>query len=193
VIVSDTAGLRPDQLGEGAQESIENEGIRRALARAREADIRLLLFDATAPAPDKHTLALLNENSIVVLNKTDNCHSERSEESVHAIRRSFAVAQDDIILVSVLTGFGLGKLATALVDRIKMLIGDRAAPSPTRARHRAALENCAASVDNALAGREAELIAEDVRFAVRFLGRITGRVDVEDLLDVIFRDFCIGK
>ncbi len=72
-------------------------------------------------------------------------------------------------------------------------MGDRADPSPTRARHRAALENCAASVDNALVGHEVELIAEDVRFAVRYLGRITGRVDVEDLLDIIFRDFCIGK
>ena len=50
-----------------------------------------------------------------------------------------------------------------------------------------------AALDRALAGAEAELVAEDLRMAVRFLGRITGRVDVEDLLDVIFRDFCIGK
>ena len=182
VIISDTAGLRPDQLGAGAQASIESEGIRRALVRAQEADIRLLLFDATAAMLDQHTLALLNEDSIVVFNKTDLSQGKHPSLYGH-----------DPIAISVRDGAGLGKLATALVDKIKTLIGDRAAPSPTRARHRAALENCAASVDNALVGHEAELIAEDVRFAVRYLGRITGRVDVEDLLDVIFRDFCIGK
>jgi tRNA modification GTPase len=95
--------------------------------------------------------------------------------------------------ISVKSGHGLGKLAAALVDKIKEIIGDRAAPSPTRARHRQALENCAASLENALTDKDTELIAEDVRIAVRYLGRITGRVDVEDLLEVIFRDFCIGK
>ena len=63
----------------------------------------------------------------------------------------------------------------------------------TRARHRQALERCRAALDRAIAAPLPELVAEDVRLAVRGLGSITGRVDVEDLLDVIFRDFCIGK
>ena len=66
----------------------------------------------------------------------------------------------------------------------------------TRARHRRALEDTVAALDRALAerasGRE-ELIAEELRAAATTLGRLTGRVDVEDILDVIFRDFCIGK
>jgi tRNA modification GTPase len=67
------------------------------------------------------------------------------------------------------------------------------APSLTRLRHRRALETCRDSLARALAADEVALAAEDLRLAVRALGRITGRVDVEDLLDVIFREFCIGK
>jgi tRNA modification GTPase len=67
----------------------------------------------------------------------------------------------------------------------------------TRARHREGLEDCLGSLERALAGlkvgRDSALVAEDLRMAMRALGRITGRVDVEDLLDVVFRDFCIGK
>ena len=63
----------------------------------------------------------------------------------------------------------------------------------TRARHRAAVEEAVTAIDRALAAPPPELAAEDLRLASRAIGRITGRVDVEDLLDVIFRDFCIGK
>ena len=63
----------------------------------------------------------------------------------------------------------------------------------TRARHRHALEQASAALRRALTAKEAELFAEDLRLAVRSIGRITGRVDVEELLDVVFRDFCIGK
>jgi len=66
-------------------------------------------------------------------------------------------------------------------------------PSLTRARHRAALEECLEHLKRARYAPETELCAEDMRLAVRALGRITGHVDVEDVLDVIFRDFCIGK
>ena len=63
----------------------------------------------------------------------------------------------------------------------------------TRARHRAALEDCRAALERFLQASAPELAAEDLRLATRALGRITGRVDVEDLLDVIFAEFCIGK
>jgi tRNA modification GTPase len=67
------------------------------------------------------------------------------------------------------------------------------APPISRARHRYALQVAAASLARVATTNEPELIAEDMRLATRGLGRITGRVDVEDLLDVVFRDFCIGK
>jgi tRNA modification GTPase len=72
---------------------------------------------------------------------------------------------------------------------------ERQSPAPplTRLRHRRALEDCRDALARAVAALEPELVADDLRLAARALGRITGRVDVEDLLDVIFRDFCIGK
>ena len=94
--------------------------------------------------------------------------------------------------VSALTGEGLDTLLTALAARIAATYQIEA-PVLTRARHRQALEDAAAALDRALAADLPELRAEDLRLALRSLGRITGSVDVEDLLDVIFRDFCIGK
>ena len=81
----------------------------------------------------------------------------------------------------------------ALQKRVEMLAGSGEAPSLTRARHRQALEEAVAALNGAMATAAPELIAEDLRLAVRSIGRITGRVDVEDILDVVFRDFCIGK
>jgi tRNA modification GTPase len=91
-----------------------------------------------------------------------------------------------------LTGEGLDGLFDALGDRVAQNYHVEA-PVLTRARHRQALEDAAASLQRALAAPLPELRAEDLRLALRSLGRITGTVDVEDLLDVIFRDFCIGK
>ena len=94
--------------------------------------------------------------------------------------------------VSALTGQGLEKLLQALAARVAETYCIEM-PVLTRARHRQALEDAALSLERALAADLAELRAEDLRLALRSLGRITGTVDVEDLLDVIFRDFCIGK
>ena len=178
VTLADTAGLRPEQIGAKPQDSIESEGIRRALKRAQEADIRLLLFDGTQE-PDSHTIDLIDENSIIVINKCDLTSNAR-----HPTPN---------IQISAATGEGLESLISALIDKAKTIIGQSEAPALTRQRHRAALEDCQSALTRALSATLPELMAEDVRLAVRALGRITGRVDVEDLLDVIFRDFCIGK
>lgn len=175
VILADTAGLR-DQLGTQGHDAIESEGVRRALARAQDADIKILLFDAGAK-PDEKTLALIDETAILVANKID----------AHAAR------MDGALGVSVKTGAGIDALLEKLLQRIESLIGNRETPSLTRARHREALEECRASLSRALQSKLPELLAEDLRLAIRGLGRVTGRVGVEDLLDVIFRDFCIGK
>ena len=181
VILSDTAGLRPGQVGEDAHGAIESEGIRRALQRAEEADIRLLLFDGSADRLDPGTAALVNEKAITVLNKRDVFESSPPGGMKEGIK------------LSVKTGEGLDDLMAALIEKIKMLIGQRETPVLTRARHRAALEECLAALEKSLSAPLPELMAEDLRLAVRALGRITGRVDVEDLLDVIFKDLCIGK
>ena len=103
-------------------------------------------------------------------------------------------AARDGLRLSLKTGEGVEALLawlTRLVARTLERPGE--APLITRARHRRALEEAAEALARAFQAPEAELMAEDIRLATRAIGRITGRVDVEDLLDVIFRDFCIGK
>jgi tRNA modification GTPase len=87
----------------------------------------------------------------------------------------------------------MAELVAQMSRRIGNMFAQSSAPALTRERHRAALEECVAALRRALDARALELIAEDVRLAARALGRITGRVDVEDVLDAIFREFCIGK
>ena len=218
VTIADTAGLRD------SGDPIELEGVRRARARAEDADLRLLVVPAAEPGTSidwaalarsaRRSLAAWNPRTdLVVVNKTD----------VLADKGAFIEAREEIagadgklrpayLGVSAQTGAGvpilikrLGVTVAALVgdvpevgDASLLAVADRVlAPPPlTRARHREALTQCLAALDRALAqglGSAAELVAEDVRLAARALGRITGRVGVEDLLDVIFRDFCIGK
>jgi tRNA modification GTPase len=107
--------------------------------------------------------------------------------------RDCAIAGRAAIPVSVRTGANLDGLLMAITERVASLL-DREGPMPlTRARHRAALHACREALGRAATAGAAELVAEDLRLATRALGRITGRVDVEDVLDVIFREFCIGK
>jgi tRNA modification GTPase len=177
VVLADTAGLRD------SGDVIEQEGLRRALKRAEEAELRLFVFDATQPGDAGGAVAWPGPDTLLVANKID-----------------LAAHRDDIpagalpgpIPVSALTGEGLPALIAALASRISETY-DAAAPVLTRARHREALETAAAALTRSLSAELPELRAEDLRLAWRSLGRITGRVDVEDLLDVIFRDFCLGK
>lgn len=177
VIISDTAGLRPDQLGESGHDSIESEGIRRAIMRAEEADIKILMFDGTKD-PDPHTLNLVDDSSLLVRNKSD--LTGKTEDT-------------RMIDISVKTGQGLDKLIDGLTALVKTKTGTRETPSLTRMRHRTALEKALAALERMIKAPLPELAAEDLRLAIRHLGSITGHVDVEDLLDMIFRDFCIGK
>ncbi|MDH5722913.1 MAG: tRNA uridine-5-carboxymethylaminomethyl(34) synthesis GTPase MnmE [Alphaproteobacteria bacterium] len=180
VILSDTAGLRPDQItGDSAQDIIEAEGIRRALKCAREADIKLLVYDATNKVLDPHTQALEDENSIILLNKIDaGINAPKPEKALE---------------ISVKKDQGLGTLIERLTAYIETIAGRSSGPALTRERHREALICCAEALHRALEAKLPEMSAEDLRIAIRYLGKITGRVDVEDLLDVIFKDFCIGK
>ena len=188
--MSDTAGLRPEQLGDegyppslsgygATSDPIESEGIRRALDRAACADIKLLVFDAGEEVPDTHTLNLVDENSILLINKTD------------IAKGDFLL--DGAISVSAKSEEGLPKLLKILAQKVEARFGLSEMPSLTRRRHRAHVEEALACLKRAGNADLPELMAEDVRLALRALGRITGRVDVEDLLDVVFRDFCIGK
>ncbi|MGC8534408.1 MAG: tRNA uridine-5-carboxymethylaminomethyl(34) synthesis GTPase MnmE [Rhizomicrobium sp.] len=175
VTLVDTAGLRE------AGEEIEAEGIRRSLARARSADLRLLLLDASAPqTSDLVPLEVRSTADIVVWNKIDLARAPEAGG----------------LAISARTGEGVLDIMETLAERVReRLEFPSEAPVLTRARHRNAVEEAVTALKRALLVPEGapELMAEDLRLAGRALGQITGAVDVEELLDVIFKDFCIGK
>lgn len=174
VTLADTAGLRD------ASDDIEAEGVRRALARAEAADVRLLVFAADAP-PDPDTLALVGEGALVVVNKTD------------LVSAQAAVGGIAPISVSVRTGDGMATLRAALTAAAADLARPESATPITRSRHRAALVDAVARLAELDSAGLPELRAECLRAASVALGRITGRVGVEAVLDAVFREFCIGK
>ena len=173
VVLADTAGLRD------SADLIEQEGLRRALARAEASELRLFVYDSGRPEDAQGAAAWPGPDTLVVANKID----------LVADRETLPPGA---FALSALTGEGIPDLIRALAVRIAQTY-DIAAPLLTRARHREALEVAADALRRSLAADLPELRAEDLRLAWRSLGRITGHVDVEDLLDVIFRDFCLGK
>lgn len=176
VVIADTAGLRE------SADDIETEGIRRARQRAEAADLVIQVVDARQPDMDVESAGSY-ERYLLVLNKAD---------LVPGLTVPMRAGRPALV-VSATTGQGLEALEAAVAEQATALMGEGAAPVPTRARHRAALGECLEALRRAPTAPQVDMAAEDVRLAARALGRITGRVDVEDLLDVIFRDFCIGK
>jgi tRNA modification GTPase len=172
VIVSDTAGLRE------SEDPIEQEGVRRAIERAKSADIALLLVDASDPEPIAGLPSDVGEIlDLVVWNKMD----------IGAPRLGG-------IPISAKTGAGIPDLLAKIAELSGKILDLKENSVPlTRARHRAHLEDTVAALVRSQKVPDRELLGEDLRLALRSLGRITGRVDVEDILDVVFREFCIGK
>jgi tRNA modification GTPase len=179
VIVTDTAGIRE------AEGKVEAEGIRRTLARARQADLVVWLMDISAPAVELPPALRDRADTVLeVLSKADLLQGGAP-----------SLLPDDLIAVSAKSGQGLGELTRRLASIAAERIGAGEEPVITQTRHRQLLESCAASLSDFLSSDPAavELRAEDLRRAAQALGRITGRVDVEDVLDQVFRRFCIGK
>lgn len=172
VWIADTAGLRE------AADAIEAEGVRRALERAEEADLRLALIPA-GEAPSTALLGVLWSGDILVRTKVDLADPEPGEG----------------VRTSVRTGQGLAELEALLTARVAEALGREEAPVLTRARHRRLVTEALGALERAVPelSRAPELAAEDVRLAAAAIGRLTGRIDVEDLLGEIFSSFCIGK
>lgn len=184
VIVSDTAGIRETAGG------IEQEGIRRSIGAARDADLVLWLTESGADfPPDSVSRETRIEALWVVRTKSD------LGVGVPPTRPSRGEGEGDVMTISAKTGEGLDTLVREIALAAANRIGDQASPALTQARHRQSLEVAVASLEAFLEGDLAapELRAEDVRQAIHALGRITGRVDVEDVLGEIFGRFCIGK
>lgn len=176
VWIADTAGLHE------TDDPIEAEGVRRAKACAEAADLRLLVVDSTteAPPPSHVTLAV---GDLVLLNKMDMAGV------------SYPPTTSDILRISAKTGQGLTGLKARLEQTVLARLAQDEAVPLSRARHREAVQLAIEAIQRAklALSKGAELAAEDLRLANRAIGRLTGRFDVEQVLDAVFAKFCIGK
>ncbi len=181
----DTAGVR-DSDG-----TIEQEGIRRALSKAQDADLRLILIRADDWPTVPQSMRQWIDDAVVVVTQSD----REPENKMFHVEHLEGVEAQGLVSLSVKTEEGMNDLMLMLEKIVTERMSPREAPALTRIRHQQALE---AAVDHLWrfeqnAGQDAVLAAEDVRMAVRSIGGITGRVGVEDMLDIVFSDFCIGK
>lgn len=173
VLISDTAGIRD------SEDIIEAEGVRRARQRASEADLRLVLLTSQ---DDKSEFAeLMEDGDLWLLGQAD--------------RLEWASADSGELAVSSVTRQGLDELEARLTQRAQADLGKSESAPLTRLRHQEAVREGIAALDRALTAsvHAPELVAEDLRLAARALGRVTGRVDMDDVLDRLFSQFCIGK
>uniref|UniRef100_A0AAV1UJX7 TrmE-type G domain-containing protein n=1 Tax=Peronospora matthiolae TaxID=2874970 RepID=A0AAV1UJX7_9STRA len=193
VIVSDTAGLRE------TEDLVEKEGVLRAQVCADEADIRVVVLDVQHADQLQSSVyqSYLKGDAIVVLNKGD----QVDDEKIEYVQSGFdAKTRSQLVVISCIEGDNIDvfvdMLAASVKEKLKVSAEARSFGGAliTRERHRQNLMECLACLDRFLADPyQSEIAAEDLRRAVTAIGRILGRIDVEDVLNVLFSDFCIGK
>jgi tRNA modification GTPase len=181
VIVSDTAGMRE------ASSHVEQEGIRRARDRAQAGHLVVWLDSVDNPAAVPAELAGHGSEILRVTNKSDLGRTDQGTAN--------GALDCAPLLISTRTGQGLSELAERIAVRARDRLGETADVVPSRSRHTALLAQALGHFDRFRSGpdEQLELRAEDLRQAAMAIGRLTGRIDVEDVLDQIFSRFCIGK
>ncbi|MDC0960908.1 tRNA uridine-5-carboxymethylaminomethyl(34) synthesis GTPase MnmE [Candidatus Pelagibacter sp.] len=180
VIVSDTAGIRE------SKNEIEKKGIKLSLNRAEEADLKLVVVDAKNIDFTDVLKGLLDENAILVINKSDLLDEEIDPE----------IKKLNHVLISIKENLNIDELILKIKNNLKNKFITSDDILITRERHRQHLKQCLEHLENFNKKNEVEdfdKAAEDLRLATRHLGMIVGKVDVEEILGSIFNDFCIGK
>ena len=179
VILADTAGIR------NTKNIIEKKGISLAIDRSKESDLSLIVIDNSSKIIDPKIENLIDENCIVVLNKSD-----VNNQLNHNFKKT------PVILISVKNNKNIIELTTKIKEKLSSKFITTNNVLITRERHRSKLNECLNEINNFLKrdqNKDIEIAAEDLRLATRHLGAIVGKVDVEEILDSIFKDFCIGK
>jgi tRNA modification GTPase len=194
VTLLDTAGIHE------SDDPVEQEGVRRARGRAAGADLVLWIVDPNEPMEwgDKSGENLFNVDIWLIQNKVDLAvnRADIRNEYRYASENKFIKGVKFIFSISAKTGLGMDGLLSELRRFANAYFAEGEAGIISRIRHRYALEMTYETLRRVLAegpsGRD-DIVAEELRSATTTLGRLTGRVDVEDILNAIFRDFCIGK
>lgn len=174
VIISDTAGIRK------TEDKIEKEGVKRALKKAKLADLKIIMTDVNNL--ENFDDNLVDDNTIIVINKID--LKNVAPEKIKNLQP---------ILISLKEKVNLDNLISELEKRVKSLTQTGSTPPITRARYRQNLLEVVSNLENFSLHKNIEFAAEDLRLAIRAIGKITGKVEVDDILEVIFSGFCIGK
>ena len=180
VVLSDTAGIR------NSKSEIERKGIKIALNRAEDADLRLVIISAKNPHFTSVLRGLLTNNAILVINKSDLLKK----------KLNIKFKKYRHVLISIKKDLNLNKLISIIKSKLKNKFINTENILITRERHRQNLINCVYHLQKfkeKSATNDIDKAAEDLRLATRHLGMIVGKVDVEELLGSIFNDFCIGK
>jgi len=180
VVISDTAGIRD------SKDEIEKKGIKIALKRAEEADLRLVVIEPKNLDFTGFLNDLFDKNSILVINKSDLLKKNLDEQ----------IKKLEHVLISIINNSNLDVLINKIKNKLKNKFINNENILITRERHRSHLEQCLEflkSFNNRIINDDLDKGAEDLRLATRHLGMIVGKVDVEEILDSIFNDFCIGK
>jgi tRNA modification GTPase len=188
VAILDTAGLR------SSDDPVEREGIRRATERSGAADLVLWVVDASAPEPTNLPEWLEGADGRSIWSVFNKC--DLLEEGKAALFAGNPLLMGGSYRVSAETGAGIDSLVAGITEHAARVFGTASPAIITRERHRADLAACREALGWALERgprMEEDIVAEGLRLAARALGRLVGRVDVEDVLDAIFRDFCVGK
>ena len=178
VILADTAGIRE------AKNEVEKKGISLALGKSKEADLNIVVIDNSSKKINKEIQSMINKDTIILLNKSD-----VSDKQNHKF-------DGDTVLASVKNNNNIDKLINLVKAKLSKKLTSNSSALITRERHRIKLNECLKEIDNFLKkdqNKDLELAAEDLRMATRHLGSIVGKVDVEEILGSIFKDFCIGK
>ena len=178
VIIADTAGIR------NARNEVEKKGISLALGKSKEADLNIVVIDNLSKNINEEIIKMINDNTIILLNKSD-----ISNKQNHKFKA-------DTILVSVKYNKNIDRLINLIKQKLSKKFILNNSTLITRERHRIKLNECLKEIDKFLKKdqtKDLELAAEDLRMASRHLGAIVGKVDVEEILGSIFKDFCIGK
>ena len=183
VIISDTAGIRL------SEDLIEQEGIKRAIKKAQNADIKIYLVDALNPIIQKD---LIDKNTILVFNKIDKILNNAID--FEKIIANFEIDKKIIFLtISITENINFSQLFEALTKKIDLLIPSFNSPLITQERYRSSLQNCLNSLESFNLNKNIEICAENLRICVNEIGKINGKIDIENILDLIFSKFCIGK
>ena len=180
VVVSDTAGIRD------SKDEIEKKGIKIALNRAEDADLKLVIVPATNVDFTRVLKGLLESNAILVVNKSDLIKGKLNSK----------YKKYEHVLISIKKNLNLNKLISKIKNKLKNQFISSENILITRERHRQNLKNCVYHLQQfqeKKSAKDFDKAAEDLRLAARNLGMIVGKVDVEELLGSIFNDFCIGK